>query len=705
MEPILQPGRNCWRAPTAARAALLVDGAAYFSAFREAVSRARRCVWILGWDLDSRTKLVRKNSHDGLPRTLRAFLRHVLHQRPELHIYVLTWDFAMIYALEREWAPLYSRNGHIHRRLHFHMDGRHPVAGSQHQKVVVVDDAVAFVGGIDLTKCRWDSSAHRARDPLRVDPGGEPYAPFHDVQALVDGEAARALGELARYRWARAVGKPVPEVDDGGTTPEADPWPPSVGPQFRNIRVGIARTFPAYQGQEEVREVERLYLDTIAQARHWLYVENQYLTSAGVGDALAARLRHPEGPEVLIVLPQATSGWLERHTMDVLRARLLRRLRAADDHGRLRVCYPIVPDLEGTPLNVHAKVMVADDSLARVGSANLSNRSMGLDSECDLAFEAQGDADAGRGIAAFRNRLLAEHLDCDPQTVAETLDRTGSLIAVVEHLSHGQRRLETLDGDVAPQIDRQVPDAAVMDPERPVDGQVLVDHLVGHEERRLAGRQLLTVAGLLLILIGLAAAWRWTPLSEWLQPQRLEALGRHIAHLPVGGVLALGAYVIGTLLAIPVTLLIVTTALVYGPLLGFVYSLLGSMLGAATTYGVGRLLGRDAVRRLAGTRLNELSRRLGHRGMLTVITLRIVPVAPFTVVNMVAGVSHIGFRDFFVGSLIGIMPGILAMTLFANGLLQLLLEPTPGTLLAITALALVIAGGAWAIHRWLTATR
>ncbi|MEJ2643743.1 MAG: VTT domain-containing protein [Gammaproteobacteria bacterium] len=705
MEPILQPGRNCWRAPTAARAALLVDGAAYFSAFRAAVSRARHCVWILGWDVDTRTKLARNGEHDGLPRTLRAFLRHVLRQRPELQIYVLTWDFAMIYALEREWAPLYNRNGHIHRRLHFQMDGRHPVAGSQHQKVVVIDDAVAFVGGIDLTKCRWDSSAHRARDPLRVDPSGEPYGPFHDVQAVVDGEAAQALGELARYRWARAVAKPTATAGERTGNTQSDPWPPSVSPHFRNVRVGIARTFPAHQGQKEVREVERLYLDTIAHARHWLYVENQYLTSAAVGDALVEVLRQPSGPEILIVLPRATSGWLERHTMDVLRARLLRRLRAADKHDRLRVCYPVVPDLDGTPLNVHAKVMVADDSLARVGSANLSNRSMGLDSECDLAFESKGDADVTRAIAAFRNRLLAEHLGCAEQTVAETLERTGSLLATVENLSHRERRLETLHGEVAPEIDRQIPDAAVMDPERPVDGQVLVDHLVGHEERHLAGHRLLTVAGLLLFLIALAAAWRWTPLSEWLRPQRLEALGRQVAHLPVGGVLALGAYVVGTLLAVPVTLLIVTTALVYGPLLGFVYSLLGSLLGAVATYGVGRLLGRDAVRRLAGTRLNALSRRLGHRGILTVITLRIVPVAPFTVVNMVAGVSHISFRDFLVGSLIGLTPGILAMTLFANGLYELLLEPGPGTLLAITALALLIAAGAWAIHRWLTAAR
>ena len=89
----------------------------------------------------------------------------------------------------------------------------------QHQKIVVVDDAVAFSGGLDLTTRRWDTRAHRLDDPGRVDLAGVPYAPFHDVQAIVDGKAAAALAELARVRWAHgacARAPPIRPVGDRG---------------------------------------------------------------------------------------------------------------------------------------------------------------------------------------------------------------------------------------------------------------------------------------------------------------------------------------------------------------------------------------------------------------------------------------------------------------------------------------------------------
>src|SRR6185437_9244660 len=114
---------------------------------------------------------------------------------------ILSWDFAMLYAFEREWLPVYKLDWRTHRRLHFRLDGRHPPGASHHQKVVVIDDAVAFVGGFDLAHRRWDMPAHRANEPRRVDPYGATYAPFHDVQLAVDAEAARALGDLARERW------------------------------------------------------------------------------------------------------------------------------------------------------------------------------------------------------------------------------------------------------------------------------------------------------------------------------------------------------------------------------------------------------------------------------------------------------------------------------------------------------------------------
>ena len=212
---ILRPRINCWRQSHASRVASLIDGAAYFSALRAALTRAQRSVFIIGWDVDSRTDLVPGvEPADGLPIRLGDFLNALVKRRDGLHIHVLDWDFTMLYALSREVLPIYQLGWRTHRRLHFHLDERHPLGASHHQKIVVIDDALAFVGGLDLTGRRWDTPAHHSDEPRRVDARGRNYPPFHDIELAVDGAAAAALGELARERWRRATGR-MPKAEAG----------------------------------------------------------------------------------------------------------------------------------------------------------------------------------------------------------------------------------------------------------------------------------------------------------------------------------------------------------------------------------------------------------------------------------------------------------------------------------------------------------
>jgi phospholipase D1/2 len=697
---LLAPGVNCWRVARANRCALLVDGEAYFKAVHDAIGRARRAVWILGWDIDSRIGLVRGDGEDDRPTSLVEFLHHTLKRRRGLRVHVLVWDFSMVFALDREWPPIYSPRWRMHRRLDFHMDNEHPPGASHHQKVVVVDDKVAFVGGIDLTKRRWDTTEHTADHPGRLDPDGRRYSPFHDVQLVVDGDAARALGELARERWRVATGKTgkSPRAID---TPD-DPWPDGVDPDFRDVDVGIARTMPRHRGRAEAREIERLYCDTIAAARRYIYIENQYLTSAAVGDALASRLKEREGPNVVIVQPKSKTGWLEKYTMEVLRSRLLNRLRANDVHNRLGVFYPHVPGLgEGECVIVHAKLMIADDRLLRVGSSNISNRSMGLDSECDLLIDAVGDADAERAVRACLFRLLAEHSGREEKEVREAIDRTGGLLPAIEGFRDGERALRPLDGTVPESIDQMVPDSAIVDPEKPVDPDTLLDMVLGEEPPQSVGKRLAGAAALLLGLLALAAAWRWTPLGDLLAVVRIEALAGDVAGSPWSFPIAMAGFVAGSLLAAPVTLLIAASALIFGPWQGFLYSLAGGVLSAMVNFWIGNALGRDAVRRLAGKRINRLSKRLSRRGLLTVIALRIVPVAPFAVINLVAGASHIRFRDFWLGTLLGMAPGALALSFFADGVVGALRAPNPGTIAWVGVFAAFLAGGGILANRWI----
>ncbi len=213
-----QPGRNTWRIEHAKRAAVLIDAGAFFGAVREALLLARRSVFIIGWDLDSRTRLVGEDcaAHDGWPDTLREFLTRLVDERPQLTVYLLAWDFAVLYALEREPFPSLKLGWNTPARVRFQLDNALPLGASHHQKIVVVDDALAFSGGLDLTIRRWDTCRHDLDNPHRCDPAGAavPPVPRHPDDGRRRGGArarracARALG--ARHRRAhraRAIGR------------------------------------------------------------------------------------------------------------------------------------------------------------------------------------------------------------------------------------------------------------------------------------------------------------------------------------------------------------------------------------------------------------------------------------------------------------------------------------------------------------------
>ena len=702
--PLLVPGRNCWRIERADRLAFLVDGEQYFGAVRAALTKARRSIFILGWDIDSRMRLVPEGANDGFPEPLGDFLNAIVAQRDELHGYVLSWDFAMLYAMEREWLPIYKFDWRTHRRLAFRLDDRHPVGASHHQKVIVIDDSVAFVSGYDLTRCRFDTSEHKCADPRRVDHRGVPYPPFHDVGVVVSGDCARALGELARDRWRRATDDVVEMPTMRDVVPSsADAWPDTVAPEARDIDVAIARTEPAYEGQPGVAEIRALHLDAIAAARRHLFAENQYFTSRTIADAFAARLKEDDAPEIGVISPYMQSGWLEISTMGVLRARIHGQLRAADRHDRYRLYCPTLDWLhhDESCLNVHSKVLVVDDALLSVGSSNLSDRSLAIDTECNIVIEAGGDPRKAALIASLRNRLLAEHLGCATRDVANAMEREGGLHRAIASLRReGRRSLNPIEPSADPALEAIVPDRHVFDPEQPLDPDLIVADLVPHEEVRTGTRaRLIGIAIGIVVLAALAAAWRFTPLREWLAFDRLIDMGEALREYDWAPLALLLAFVGGGLVAFPLLVLIAATALVFGPIVGPIYAMAGALVSAAVTFAIGRKLGRETVRTLAGQRVNDLSKRLARRGLVAVAFVRMLPVAPFSVVNVVAGASHIRWSDFLLGTAIGLLPGTVTMTFFVDRAIAAVQNPGPGTfVLLLLAVALVFAL-VWTLRR------
>jgi uncharacterized membrane protein YdjX (TVP38/TMEM64 family) len=512
---------------------------------------------------------------------------------------------------------------------------------------------------------------------------------------------ATALGELFAQRWHRATGR-APH-DAKATSRDSVAWPDGAHVDMEHVDVAIARTQPACNGQPEVREVEQLYLDAIAAARHSIYIENQYLTAKRVGAALAARLAEDDGPEVVLVSGGSAEGWLEQNTMDILRLRFITRLREADRHGQLRVYYPHLPGADGCDLNLHAKVMVVDQCFVRVGSANLNNRSMGFDTECDLAIEAAGEPRIEEAIARFRDRLLAEHLGVAVETVARARTAHGSLIAAIEALSSSGRGLRPLEPRLPTGTALSAEEAWLADPERPMDPDSLIGQFVpgvqygaGRAARRVFWWLLALAAGFLLAL-----AWRWTPLYEWLDPSPLIVLAERLQQSAAAPLLTLAAFVAAVLLAVPLTLMVVVTVLVFGPWLGYAYSLPGALAGATAAYAVGRLLGRSSLRQLAGSRFGRLVQGLDRRGALTLAMVRVIPVAPFTLLNLAAGAARIRLRDFLLGTLLGLAPGMFAVVLLTNLARNGVLSPGAGTLLALAMVAALVGLAAYQLGKWL----
>lgn len=692
-----QPGKNCWRVDKAKRVAFLIDGEAYFGALADALEGAERMVQIIGWDIDSRICL-RRPTGEKRWEPLGVFLDRLARAKPKLRIYLLEWDYAVLYAFEREFLPVVSLGWQTHRRVRFELDACHPVGASHHQKLVVIDDSLAFVGGFDLACQRWDTSEHQVEEPRRTD-NGTSYDPFHDVQAMVEGEVAAALGDLARRRWLLATGETLkPPAPAAGTS-----WPQGLNSDLQEVPVAILRTEPKHEDRPEVGEIRQFYLDAIATARDTIYIENQYLTAHDIGEALCAALSREDGPEVVIVLPRACSGWLEQETMGALRTHLLRQLHEFDTHHRLRIYYPHREGLGDQAINVHSKILVVDDRLLRIGSSNLNNRSLGFDSECDLALEMNGREEVRLAIIQFRNRLLGEHLGVPPETVAARTSE-GSLIRTIEALRGNSRTLEELPEEKPDGWSQLLSQSQLVDPERPISQERLQTLLnLDGSPLPTSGRTLRTVGFLLLLVgaLGLAAAWRWTDLGQWLDLDRMLAIGEAIRASPFTFLLILVAFLVGSLTLVPVTLLILATALSFGPVHGFVLALTGSLLGGLAGFFTGRLLGRQTLRRLGGRQINRLSHRLAHRGWLTMALVRLVPIAPFTVVNLMAGATRISVRDFLLGTTIGMGPGILAVMVFEGGVENAIRNPGAGSVtLAVTAVAAAVLLVGWG-RRWL----
>lgn len=704
----------------AERVSALVDGVEYFRAVRSACIAAQQQIFIVGWEIHSEVDLLRGTEgisaakEGSWPVRLADLLEALVESRPRLQVRLLIWEGASLFALERQHLPRMKRLWEKHDRITLVWDRDTPKLGSQHQKLVVVDDRVAFVGGMDLTKSRWDSHEHAVDDRRRSNPGlltgrGHPY---HDVMMCVDGEAARVLGGWCRERWHRATGE---RVDGPGYFGDADDaWPRGVDVLLRNCRVEFALTQPEFGGYEEKRQVEASFIEQIRGAKRLIFIETQYLASGTVADALCERLEDADGPEIVMILPWGCPGKLQAMVMDPRRDELLDALRRADPGGRLGVYWATLrggdcEDVYEESVYIHAKTMVVDDRLLRIGSANLNARSMGLDTELD-AFVSVGDEEqeSVRAIASYRRRLLSYLLDVDAERIERAETERGSVVAAIESLRSGDRTLMAFDHRAPASVRAVGLDIELADPDSPLDdmdverAMKVISERITPPERVSKGfavivgyvrrwKWVLVVLGVAVLVVGV---WRFTALGELVDRERLGVMLESVRSGPAGLVGVIGGFVLLASFGFPVTVLIGVVGVMLEARWAMVVSVVGVVGSAFAGFALGRLAPRSERSDFRNGRIRSLASMLRGRGVLTVAVVRNVPVAPYAVVNAAFGLSGVSWRDYLVGTLIGMLPGIVLLTVFGSQLAELISEPTPGGVLTALVIGVGIVLGA-----------
>lgn len=430
-----------------------MDARDYYLAFYEAARRAERSILLLGWQFDSDVQLLRGDDvargATGDAYELMSLLDGLCRERPELEVRILAWDHSVIFALEREILQKIVFDMTTCERVTFRFDSSAPYLASHHQKVAIIDGRIAFVGSADLAQCRWDTSEHQADDPRRI-ARGEPYKPYHEVQLVVGGEPVQSLLQLFAARWEGATGEAldVASLIAPHRTDDEEPLAAfAVRPTVAMPRacLSLSRTLPPGEdGEDAVHEVRGLYVEAIGRAERLIYIETQYLTASAVRDALVDRMRDPTRPrlEVVVVLPRRPEKPKEELTVGQAQTETLELLtKVARETGHAFGTYNVA-SVDGGGQDVfvyiHSKLMIVDDRFFTMGSANLTNRSMNLDSEINVTYEATGeDDDALReALRAVRVRLLGEHVGRPPGAMdVEALLEPDGLVARLDALA------------------------------------------------------------------------------------------------------------------------------------------------------------------------------------------------------------------------------------------------------------------------------
>jgi phosphatidylserine/phosphatidylglycerophosphate/cardiolipin synthase-like enzyme/uncharacterized membrane protein YdjX (TVP38/TMEM64 family) len=674
---LYKPGQNCWQTGVADKAALLIDSANYYRAIYESICAAEHSIFILGWDINGNIDLVRGNEaqDNECPAKLYDLINWKARQNPDIQIYLNQWNYSLFFMKEREPFSDYRWHFKSTDNVHYCEDNHIPFLSSHHQKIITIDDKIAYCGGMDIGVERWDERHHHVETPERCDvvepllPADkefESHQPRHDIQMILTGEDMKIFACLVRERWRKGAGFDAIPVRVKSEQESAF-MPPSVKKDFARVPFAVSRTLPQLGRRAAVKEIEQAYIDEIAQAEQFIYIENQYVTSATIARALNRQLKEKPNLRVLMISCDHPKGWMERKTMWHGRYQFAQLVRKnIDNPDRFVVTYPVCRENgKERSIYIHSKLMIVDDRILHIGSANLNNRSMGMDTECDVSI-AGDDALLRAGIFNYACDLIREH--------------TGKTMEDIRYCIQENRPLPELLSETPQSRQHLVP---VTDAEYKNEKFTSIVRFFGDRPKPVLPISFLsrqaTIFWLLFITLATVLWWQFGDNLTGLYSQE-EMVGflEKFKTSPYAPLIIVGIYIAAGIAFISVMALNLAVAIIFGPVYGFLYSYLGALSSATFIYVIGRLIHKKEYRLL-----EKSTRKIQHytkKGGVTGMTLiRMLPIAPFTLVNIAFGMIGIGYVSYILSTILGLAPGIVAKAIFGGALSEALKNPDPKT--------------------------
>ena len=697
---IFEPGENCWVESNATFAAPLIDCANYYKALHSSIVKAKHSIFIVGWDIDSRIRLIRgeDEAQSSAPSVISDLLKWKAEQTPDIQIYLLRWDSSLAFFAQRELWAKEAWDEKTPDNVKTELDDTIPMGGSQHQKIVVIDDELVFSGGMDVSTNRWDTRDHPVVSEERDGPDGE-YGPLHDVQMVSSGPVVADFSKLVRWRWQRVANEtPIAIRDNANTNIDAPipaAWPESYPPIFKNVECALARTIPFMDEVEPAQEVRHMLLDLIGQAESFIYIENQFTTRQEIAEELNRQLKLKPNLNVCIVSSYEPKGKFECEAFWASRIQFKTILESGISPERVKMTYSSIEDMQGKRAykRIHSKVMTIDDKYLVIGSSNLSNRSMTLDTEIDTVLYGNTPENK-QSVVNVRNDLLAEHTGRELEDMPAIFEQPNPVEALMQgQIAHGYILTEVRDEIFTEQSTANL-FRSLSDPEEPLisiptpGGTVLP----ARNPRR---RSIMIAIGVTVVAV-MCGLMYWASQSiPWLSSDSINAFleesrGTYFA-LPT----VLMVYVVGGILFFPVTVLSLAVAAIFGPIWGPIYGMMGALLSSAILFGIGKLSGNAGLKKLGGPKVAAVDEKLKRSGIVGVAAIRMLPIAPFSLVNLVAGISSIGIIQFLVGTFLGMFPPMIAKGLVGDSIAQIWQNPS------VETISYLVAGIAlWGLMIW-----